>query len=158
MYSLMVIVDILATLFFDLFVNWWAPLFAKNDHLPSWLKWVDTFDNPLSFGAYQNDVPDSYWQRVMWLYRNSGYGFDYWVLGIPFNPDSWKITKNSGSIAGHDYDFEAVSDDGKFNRVFCKYGLLIKTGWKAANCLDSNQRLYPRWSRLPFVFSISING
>lgn len=151
------LLDILATIFVCLFVNWWAPLFVQADgHLPNWLAWADTFDNPLSFGAFQKGVPDSYWQHVSWLYRNPAYGFSYFALGIPFVPEEWKVIEFSGSEENKDLYFYAESNKGKFNKMFYVNGILIKSGWKSWNCFDQSTKTFKQnWARLPFIFSIS---
>lgn len=60
------------------------PLFALGkDHLPGWLSDFDTPDNPIyGDSGFRIDHPnDTYWTRVLWLWRNPAYGFDVNVLG-----------------------------------------------------------------------------
>jgi hypothetical protein len=132
-------------LFFDLLiarllVNWWAPAFADGrGYLPKWLAWFQTFDASLDAGWQ-----DGYFKtegtpagfllfllRVRWLYRNSSYGFSYWVLGVAFDPTSWKVL--------HYEDtpdrtlFIALGEDGLFNVYYFGHLGTLKLGWKAWN-------------------------
>lgn len=71
------------------------PLFAKpsfgfcdnarttgiGPRLPAWLSWFDTPDNSLRGDANFAEYHDAgYWAMVVWLYRNSLYGFKWTVL------------------------------------------------------------------------------
>lgn len=75
------------------------PLFAKNDfglidnasrhgigpRLPQWLVWFDTEDNSLEgdYNWHREHFPTTYLSMVGWLYRNSLYGFKWYVLAAP---------------------------------------------------------------------------
>lgn len=156
-YRLYVALDLAATVFFCLFVNWWAPLFCdKNGWLPTWLDWAQTFDNSLDSTV----TGPGYWGRVKWLYRNPAYGFSYWVLGVPFNPEEWKVWVHTGSEETKDLYFYAVGPNGQFNEHYYRDGEHVKRGWKAWNMWDAEKKQWktepwgPQW-RIPFVFSIS---
>jgi hypothetical protein len=82
------------------------PLFALGkDHLPKFLLWFDTEDNPLDgdagfksehapFKGSQSGVKQ-YINRVAWLLRNPAYGFGTTVLS--FNPQGFELTSSSGT-------------------------------------------------------------
>src|SRR4051794_38118577 len=122
-YRVYCVLDRSATLFAWAFVNWWAPLFAQlgpitsdgktryGFRLPDWLAWFDTFDDDLDSGARRDGKERSYWRRVAWLYRNSAYGFSYWVLGIPFDPADWHVVSCTGVPDQDGFAFFAVSLD-----------------------------------------------
>ena len=67
-------------------------LFADKDgNLPVYLKYFGTHDNTLDGDEgwrsklpwldWQNNKLHRYVKRVLWLYRNTGYGFSYYVSG-----------------------------------------------------------------------------
>lgn len=58
--------------------------------LPVWLSWFDTPDNSL-FGdaTFQLTHPDTYLSKVIWLYRNSLYGFKWGVIAATINSDRY---------------------------------------------------------------------
>lgn len=149
-------------------VNWWAPLFAVQTSfsdrgvvkvgykLPWWLTWFDTFDADLDQGVRDGSIngQSAYWNRVRWLYRNPGYGFSYWPLGIPFRSGNWQV------LRADEKTFLALGDG--FFSIHLKdvYGLQFKFGWKSWNSYDFSGRAWATqpWGpvpRLPFVFSIS---
>jgi hypothetical protein len=81
------------------------PLFALGkDHLPAWLSWFDTPDNPLygDSGFIEANGPDSYWNRVLWLWRNPAYGFDYTVISCTVTEEpTFKGDPLTSNIPGH---------------------------------------------------------
>lgn len=168
-YLLLLPVSFIFNLFALLFVNWWAPLFAvegeisdlgvtyKGWRLPNWLKWFDTFDADLDV-ALEDKSQASYWTRVQWLYRNSAYGFEYWVLGININPLEWTVKSYENS---NNLTFYAVGPHGAFNYVFTKFGIKVKIGWKAWNYYipATNGWKDKPWGpemKAPYTFSISL--
>lgn len=69
---------------------------TKDHHLPKWLSWFDTFDNPLSGDdgwqttkPYPNETNayKRYINKCYWLWRNSLYGFSRSVLGYAHHPE-----------------------------------------------------------------------
>lgn len=60
---------------------------ARDVRLPKWLAWFDTPDNCLDgdFGFQLSHRP-GYLSRVIWLYRNSLYGFKWTVLAADVQP------------------------------------------------------------------------
>lgn len=85
-----------------LLLNPFVLLFVKeNGSFPSFLKWFETWDAPHLFfdgtGEIQADWLDTHWLflkhfksipwfhlylcRLLWLYRNCGYGFAYYICG-----------------------------------------------------------------------------
>lgn len=149
------------------FVNWWAPLFAAETtysdrgllkmgyKLPAWLSWFDTFDADLDQGVRDGTIrgTSTYWNRVKWLYRNCGYGFSYWVLGLEFAPTNWRVLRADNTT------FLAVAN-GYFSAHIVRMGIQLKLGWKVWNCYDRGAQQWnsvpwgPVW-RVPFVFSVS---
>ncbi len=189
-YLLLALCSLAFSLFAKTCVNWWAPLLARQGEyvdrgvryegpvLPRWLKWFDTFDAHLDTGLQMGLYADLPWvaarpwlRRIFWLYRNTGYGFSYYVLGVPFVPSEWEVTDYAETPDGAVH-FEAVHTPtaGRFNRRFNTYiksdGGIEKFGWKAWNMLDReklragadhpwhDQPWGPRW-RIPFVVSFN---
>jgi len=151
-------------LFCMLCVNWWAPLFCDaTGWLPNWLAWVQTFDDTLDAGKRDGLYPNSsvFWSRVFWLYRNSGYGFDYWALGTGFNSSQWTI--KSMDLIPASFTFYAIGPRGTFNLDVVRGPIHLKLGWKAWNMYNQYSHppgwrpvaWGPQW-RIPFVFSISL--
>lgn len=89
-----------------LFLNPIVIFFVKEDGtLPSCLKWFETWDARHLFfdgtGEIQGDWLENHWLflrpflsfpklhlclcRLLWLYRNCGYGFAYYVCGADYN-------------------------------------------------------------------------
>jgi hypothetical protein len=59
--------------------------------LPLWLSWFDTPDNGLEGDEnFHSSHPGNYWSEVLWLYRNSLYGFKWTVLSMPIE-NQWQI-------------------------------------------------------------------
>ena len=91
-WALLTLVSLVARLV-NLFLAPFAVLFVQTDgHLPSWLHWLDTPDNPLSAQVQDRWFPEhdtklKRWiNNVSWLYRNSMYGFSESVLGFTVQP------------------------------------------------------------------------
>ncbi len=151
------LLDLMFTIFVCILVNWWAPLFANEQgYLPGWLAWVGTFDDTLDAGVRDKGWAPGYWSRVRWLYRNPGYGFGYYALGVPFNPTDWTVVR----YTTEPLDFYATSISGDFCLHSVKGGWLLKIGAKAWNMYDTNAKTWktapwgPEW-RVPTCFSIS---
>lgn len=68
-----------------------AVLLRKNEKLPWYFWWLETYDNPIygepsHIRRWQQFVSahpliGPYVQRVAWLWRNKAYNFDYWICG-----------------------------------------------------------------------------
>jgi hypothetical protein len=148
-------------------VNWWAPVFAtKENRLPKWLTWFDTFDADLDRGVTDGFFtgPPSYWNRVKWLYRNPAYGFSFFVLGVPYKKTEWILKYYVPATPSAPESFFAYTPQGYFNAVFVKFGLKFKIGWKAWNHFNvKDGKFYDSmWAAtghdmLPFVFSVSFH-
>jgi len=122
LYPFMAIGSLATTLISILFFNWWVVLFADaNGNLPRWLSYFQTFDAP---------IPKGYLNGVKWLMRNPAYGFDYYVFGIPWNPENWTV--HTFNKSGTTTLFVATGD-GAFNIYFSSPVINIKLGWKAWN-------------------------
>lgn len=62
--------------------------------LPDWLSWFQTPDNALDgdYNWLKEHYPVSYWSMVLWLYRNSLFGFKWSVLSAPMSRDDREIS------------------------------------------------------------------
>jgi len=60
--------------------------------LPRWLSWFQTPDNSLLGDSnWKSTHTGSYFNMVLWLYRNSLYGFKWTVLSLPEgHPSAWQ--------------------------------------------------------------------
>lgn len=159
------------------FLNWIVAAFADGSgNLPQALKWFQTFDATLDEGmnARRNELaagiggdtwaafdpwPVTWFQRyknrAFWLFRNSAYGFDYYLLGVPWNPDEWRVVKfvNTESLVL----FIAM---GRGFNIYAhgRYGM-CKIGWKAWNLYQQDTgRFSASWGdggKIPLTFSLS---
>lgn len=159
--------------------NWIVVLFADKDgNLPKYLYWFQTFDATLDEGrnARRTEIannwgnnwdtynPDPktwfeiYKNRAFWLFRNSTYGFSYYLLGMDIDYDNWEVKKYVET--DREVIFYAVAKDGKgFNfRYAGKYGT-YKLGWKSYNTYDkTNGKFGKRFGpldRIPCVISVN---
>jgi len=147
-----------------------------EEKLPEWLRWFETFDASLDTGwiegkyfksgeAYSPTNLPGFWRRkwyqIRWLYRNSNYGFSYWVTGVPMVKADWVIHRY---VIQNGYRlFIALNPKtGYFNiNLQGKYGT-YKLGVKAWNYWDRDiQDWYqdnlpwgPEW-RTQLVLSIN---
>lgn len=81
---------------FELFAKLISPILAffvqENGWLPDWLYWFQTPDNSCDGDAgHRKRWPRDgvFWtwaRRAAWLFRNSAYGFNYFILGIHYQP------------------------------------------------------------------------
>jgi hypothetical protein len=177
-YPFLALIDIVIMLLCRLLLNRIVALFAdKAGNLPRRLKWFQTFDNDLDAGtrsrqwelaagldgdtwAAFNPDPQSwfaiYRNRVKWLWRNPGYGFDYYLLGMPFDPKEWTVVEYIDTPE-RTY-FKAIGPKGAFNEYEHGPDGMYKYGWKAWNMFDTGTRTWktspwgPEW-RVPIVFS-----
>lgn len=126
-YPFMALASILMTLLtcalapvLALFVN------PTTGNLPAFLYWFQTFDATCFEGrnpAY-GFTGSNWWVATLWLWRNPGYGWDYWPFGVAFDVTEWTVTRNDGMW------FIARGPRGQFN-IESSWGL--KLGWKARN-------------------------
>ena len=72
--------------------------------LPLWLAWFDTPDNPLTGDeAFERSHPNgSYFDMVLWLYRNPLYGFKWGPLGYSMNKPGTIFLHYDGTYEFHD--------------------------------------------------------
>lgn len=137
-FPIMAVASMLFVLLTWIFAPWLA-LFANSaGNLPKWLSWFQTFDNTLdagwnvqgNFGDYLKTgiAPTGltlWWYRTLWLYRNPGYGFDYWLLGITFDSSQWTVRVNNARW------WIATGPRGAFCVRSMASGVSLKLGWKA---------------------------
>ena len=118
-YAIVSILFLLTALVLNPFV---ALLVDKNGNLPKLLKYYQTFDAPIPTSSYLD--------AVTWLYRNPSYGFDYYVLGIPWIASEWRtlVFKKTASYVF----FIAYNNQLAFDIHF-QWLFTIKLGWKSWN-------------------------
>ena len=163
-YGFLTILNLLFTLFAVIVAPFVATFADKDGNLPDFLAWFATFDASLDAGWKDGYFPrkngpdysvvapkniELWWLRTRWLWRNPAYGFCYWVLGTPFNPEDWTV--ETFIQEGNYTKFIARSKDGHFcigyNGPLGSY----KFGWKAWNYfqkLDENGK--PVWNDKPW--------
>jgi hypothetical protein len=150
LYPLYALVSLSGTLLAMGLLNWWAPLFANDQgNLPKALRWLQTFDASLDAGWQDGYLPVSwghtrfkrYWARVYWLYRNPVYGLDYGLLGLPFDPQKWRVVRHLQTPTC--VLFMALGP--AFNLYYHGRWGLLKLGWKAWNYWDGH-----RWKTSPW--------
>lgn len=160
------------------------PAFAiGKDHLPYELSYFSAEDNPLDgdigyvmlhapFKGYGVTGWRQYINRVVWLWRNPGYGFSYSVLGHrvnsmprvvsgdPLVSDSVNLTVGrmhglSGHVLvreGRAFEFYLVRQYGKSGRCF-----RLRLGWKLLGWINEPGQ-WPLGSKAQFVFGIKPLG
>ena len=116
----------------------------EQGNLKGWLRIFQSFDATLDAGwkdgysGYYTWLP--LWVlRAMWLARNPAYGYDYTVVGIPFDVKQWTVQR-----------FEQTPDriifyataPGAFNYVYIGHWCQIKLGWKAYNYYDNDKQAW----------------
>lgn len=156
------IVDLAVDLCAKFLMCWWLPLFANKDGwLPRWLFWFQTFDASLDWGWQGGTFPPSlsqHWDRTKWLFRNSAYGFSYFVMGIPMDTAKW--TPHTFVNTPEKVLFWATSTEGHFNLYYHGKWGMVKLGWKAWNYWDQERLKWkvepwgPEW-RTQIVLSIN---
>jgi hypothetical protein len=143
-------------------------LFADEEgNLPNWLKWFQTHDSVLdkpdarvaelwgSWLCYKETdsyliyILKRYVRRVFWLYRNTGYGFRYYVLGYSFNPSLIKV--KTISKYGLDFRYDSNPSKNLWNRgwglyidyTYCsRFRLNVYVGWKMKSMIIDNRTMY----------------
>ena len=160
------------------------PAFAiGKDHLPYELSYFSAEDNPLDgdigyvmlhapFKGYGVTGWRQYINRVVWLWRNPGYGFSYSVLGHQVNSmprvvsgdplvsDSVNLTVGrmhglSGHVLvreGRAFELYLVRQYGKSGRCF-----RLRLGWKLLGWVNEPGQ-WPLGSKAQFVFGIKPLG
>uniref|UniRef100_UPI0025EAAF3C DUF7338 family protein n=1 Tax=uncultured Ralstonia sp. TaxID=114715 RepID=UPI0025EAAF3C len=92
--------------------------------------------------------------RAWWLYRNPAYGWDYWPLGVSFDPSAWRVLRYIDT----DTLTLFVAIGNGFNLYYRGRFGMLKLGWKAWNCWDGSnwkaEPFGPSW-RLPLAFTVS---
>lgn len=178
-YTILALASVITDLVFcRFFLNWLIVPFAdSNGNLPKYLKWFQTFDATLDQGMYErraelasgsgddwsdfNPYPSSWWEtyknRAFWLFRNSAYGFDYYVYGLKWNKSDWSLVKYEVSDART--LFIATSSSG-FNIFYWGPLGMYKIGWKAWNLFTPNGPdqfggIWGDQTHVPIVFSVS---
>lgn len=158
------------------FLNWIVVLFSDSKgNLPGFLKYWQTFDNDLYAGQHEREkeiltgegetwrwfVPLTdlwfyrYWNRAFWLLRNSCYGFSYYLFGVDWHKETWRVVKYDDT--SERTFFFAVSGDA-FNLYYHGPLGMYKIGWKAWNMFDTVTNTFTRdaWGdggKIPHVVS-----
>lgn len=103
--------------------------------LPRWLAWFDTPDNSIDGDRnfYDSHGP-GYLSRVIWLYRNSLYGFKWTVLAAP-SPAGMLITGDKKVLDYHTGQYGIMHLKAsrywqwKCVKPFGKWILVLNFGW-----------------------------
>lgn len=137
-----------------------ANVWCEAPRLPRWLSWFDTPDNSLKGDKnFAEEHEDTYLSRVIWLYRNSLYGFKWTVLAAPVDTDR-VFTGNTkinykGPVFGKltvscgDYwQFKIVTP----SKIFKNYCWVLNFGWLLDD-VDQQKALFmfsPRLKRIKY--------
>ncbi len=144
-------------------INWWAPLFAdEQGNLPDWLRWFQTVDASLDEAWQGGDLDPSwgasackrYLARVYWLYRHPADGFDYWLLGVRFDANQWRVIHYTSSP--QHVLFIALGNG--FNVYYHGRFGSLKLGWAAWDRWDGKGWVSPlrhRYARIPLCFTFN---
>jgi len=116
-------------------------LFVRNNNLPKYLYWFQTFDNDFVTGPVSMGWTPGYVSSVRWLIRNPAYGFDMFLLGCPFALADWKVVKDTPNC------FFAYSRWGAFSYK----GTWFKWGWKAWARLQG-PGAWDKFDKVPITF------
>lgn len=157
------------------FLNWIVAACADEEgNLPRFLSWFQTFDATLDEGMHArrrevqanlggqdwadfNPYPwtwfDRYKNRALWLFRNSAYGFDYYVFGLRWDPAEWRVIRY---FDRDDLTLFIALGRG-FNVYYHGRWGMVKLGWKAWNTFDGAgfSRQFGDGTCIPIVFSLS---
>lgn len=126
-------------------------LFVRSDgNLPKRLYWFQTFDATCFEGRQPQYgfTGSDWWVATRWLWRNPAYGFDYWPLGIAFDPKHWRMVReDEWFIAFGPYGQFCIEHGGSFS---------LKLGWKAKNYRENGAWITRSWGpdyRAPLCFT-----
>ena len=127
-YLAMLCVAIVVTPFLPAFATIRVGGINNDDHqgaglrLPLWLSWFDTKDNALTGDeAFERSHPQStYWDMVLWLYRNPLYGFKWDVLGYPIKQPAL-IVKHTETAFTYFDAFQCQLSGKKFGWILDAY-------------------------------------
>ena len=122
------------------------PLFAtKENHLPKWLAFFDTPDNPIDGdgGFKEQHAPFKgeqtgwrrYINRVRWLWRNPSYGFNWTVLA--YHPKAGEVARviyGTRKTIGGDLKLGGWY----FARQGSAWQLFINHHWNETHCCKFN--------------------
>ena len=107
--------------------------------LPIWLSWFDTRDNPLSgdAGFLSRHSPVTYSSMVIWLYRNSLYGFKWGPLAadivvpqcIEFSGDS-AVNRNNGVTGFFRARYFEFWQLKVVRKIVGNWGIMFNFGWQ----------------------------
>ena len=160
-----------------------APIVALfgigREHLPSFLSWFDTPDNPLDgdVGFIAEHAPfkgagqtgfKQYLNRVVWLQRNPSYGFDINVLGTKI--DTMPIVVSGDPLVSNDPNVTTGRTTGLSGHVLIRSGnyfeyyyvkqhgtsstcFRMRLGWKLSGYVNAPAQ-NPLGTNTQFVFSI----
>ncbi len=182
-FLLSTVLSIVAFLLVYFILGWILPIFAiGKDHLPWWLSYFDTPDNPLDgdegfitkhapFKGKQTGIKQ-YINRCQWLRRNPAYGLDYAVMGRTIRTmprvisgdslvsDGPNITTGRPTgLSGH----VLISADNCFEWYYVRQWknkpkcLRIRAGWKLSGYINEPNS-FPLGTRSQFVCTIKLAG
>lgn len=130
--------------------------------LPLWLSWFDTPDNSLwGDSAFMLSHEETYLSKVIWLYRNSLYGFKWTVMGARIVSDRVFDGNPQVNYKGPIYGTLRVSC-GKYwqwkkvtpSKVFKGRCWVLNFGW----LLDDPDQEVALWMFSPRLKKVQYNG
>lgn len=85
-----------------------VPFASDSGWLPDWLSWFQTPDNSLDGDSgwrteHWQWIKSRYIRRVLWLYRNSMYGFKIDILGVQLGQYFYYQHKGNQSVSDNPY-------------------------------------------------------
>jgi len=113
--------------------------FALEPRLPNWLSWFMTDDNSLlGDNNWKAKTDGKYLSQVMWLYRNSLYGFKWSVLSATI--DDQVVFDGNPKVSHHGPVYGLLRGScGKYwqykrvQHLFGDYCLVLNLGWLLDN-------------------------
>jgi len=102
--------------------------------LPPWLSWFDTPDNSLlGDNNWFNNHKNNYLSKVMWLYRNSLYGFKWSVLAAPMTSKVIRYGAESLDYHTAKYGWQYLKMNSywqfKYVKPFMNKIIVLNIGW-----------------------------
>ena len=115
--------------------------------LPKWLSWFDTPDNTLEGdnNFLAKNTP-SYLSKVIWLYRNSLYGFKWTVLAAEVNNSTDieymgdpRVNRNNGVLGIFKATYRDYWQYKIVRKLIGNYGVMFNFGWQLDEFVKSGE-------------------
>lgn len=152
------------------------PLFAKmregwsDNHgawreeprLPKWLSWFDTPDNSLwGDRQFMLDHKETYLSKVIWLYRNSLYGFKWTTLACVVDyPNEIvfsgypNINRNNGVTGTFQASYKGYWQWKCVKKLIGNRGIMFNFGWELDTAVKKGQPMTALFMFSPRFVSI----